>query len=234
MSRTLKYFSLALLLTLFLALVGSRAEAQNTVVDVELVLAVDSSGSVNFSEFDLQLRGIAAAFRSPEVKQAIREGPYHRIAVTLMEWASFDLQQISLNWMLINSDQAAEDFAEHVDRAPRMIETGATSISAAMIFGAGLFEGNGFTGTRQVIDISGDGFNNQGPTLEGPRDAIVEQGVIINALAIENQVIELGDYFEMHVIGGYGSFVERAEDYKDYVRAIKRKLLKEIRGQPLS
>ena len=208
----------------------ARAEA----VDLELVLAIDSSASVDYTEFNLQLEGLALAFRDPELAQAIADGPVGAIAVTMVEWSSAERQEVSIPWTRIVTSQDAAVFAEAIDRAPRRIQTGATSISAAILFGARQFVNNGFEGDRQVIDLSGDGYNNQGSALSLARIDVIDRGITVNALAIENQVLGLGDYFEKSLIGGFGAFVIRASDYTDYLGQIRRKLLREIRPPPMS
>ncbi|MCR9070473.1 MAG: DUF1194 domain-containing protein [Alphaproteobacteria bacterium] len=203
-------------------------------VDLELVLAVDSSASVDYTEFNLQLRGLALAFEDPELADAIAAGQIGAIAVTLIEWSSAGRQEVSIPWTVIRSAEDASAFAAEIDRAPRMVVTGATSLSASILFAASMFDTNSFDGTRQVIDLSGDGYNNQGTALSVARELVLERGITINALAIENQVPGLGDYFEDSLIGGFGAFLIRATDYEDYIGQIRRKLLREIQPAPIS
>ncbi|MEQ8587936.1 MAG: DUF1194 domain-containing protein [Thalassobaculaceae bacterium] len=217
-----------------LALLAPHRAAAVEPVDLELVLAVDSSASVDFSEFNLQLEGLALAFEDPDLADAIAAGPIGAIAVTLMEWSSAERQAVSIPWTVIRNGDDARAFAQEISRAPRMVVTGATSISASVLFAAGQFEVNAFEGTRQVIDLSGDGYNNQGAALSVVRELVLDRGITINALAIENQVPGLGDYFEDSLIGGFGAFVIRATDYRDYLGQIRRKLLREIRPAPIS
>ena len=156
---------LALVLVPVLAVAGWGTRARAEPVDLELVLAVDSSASVDYIEFNLQLEGLAYAFRDPDLVAAIGNGQYGAIAVTLMEWASSDRQQRVLPWTRIASAADAAAFADRIDRSPRQIQTGATSISSAIRVANRLFEANGFEGTRRTIDLSGDGYNNQGEAL---------------------------------------------------------------------
>lgn len=225
---------LALVLVPVLAVAGWGTRARAEPVDLELVLAVDSSASVDYIEFNLQLEGLAYAFRDPDLVAAIGNGQYGAIAVTLMEWASSDRQQRVLPWTRIASAADAAAFADRIDRSPRQIQTGATSISSAIRVANRLFEVNGFEGTRRTIDLSGDGYNNQGEALSDARAAVLASGTTINALAIENQVLGLGDYFEDQLIGGIGAFVIRADSYRDYLGKIRRKLLREIQAPPMS
>lgn len=219
---------------LFLLLAPSSVAQTEHPVDVELVLAIDSSASVDRFEFDLQLRGLALAFADPEVQAAIEGGAFQAIAVSLVEWSSVDRQALSIPWRLIDSPAAANAFAAEIADSPRIVETGATSISAAIAFTVPLFSGNGFAGQRQVIDISGDGFNNSGRTMREGRRIAEAAAVTVNGLAIQNQVLDLGGYFEEYVITGPGAFVITANDYRDYIKAIRRKLLREIRAGPIS
>lgn len=222
-------------LGLFLFCLGPSSVAQSEYpVDVELVLAIDSSASVDRNEFDLQLRGLALAFNDPDVQQAIKNGAFQAIAVTLVEWSSVDRQAVNIPWRLIDSSESAEAFAADIAASARMVDTGATSISAAIAYSVPLFAVNGFAGQRQVIDISGDGFNNSGRTMREGREIASASRVTVNGLAIQNQVLDLGGYFEEHVITGPGAFVITAEDYEDYIKAIRRKLLREIKAAPIS
>ena len=225
---------LALVIVPVFAVAGWGSCARAEPVDLELVLAVDSSASVDYIEFNLQLEGLAYAFRDPDLVAAIGNGQYGAIAVPLMEWASTDRQQRVLPWTRIASAADAAAFADRIDRSPRQIQTGATSISSAIQVANRLFEGNGFEGTRRTIDLSGDGYNNQGEALSDARAAVLASGTTINALAIENQVLGLGDYFEDQLIGGVGAFVIRADSYRDYLGKIRRKLLREIQAPPMS
>lgn len=223
----------ALLLAVPLAAGPPPARAAEP-VDLELVLAVDSSASVDYTEFNLQLQGLTLAFEDPELAEAIAAGPMGAIAVTLIEWSSAERQEISLPWTVLRSADDARAFAEEISRAPRRVVTGATSISSSILFAAGLFETNGFEGSRRVIDLSGDGYNNQGAALSVARQLVLDRAITINAVAIENQVNGLGDYFEDSLIGGFGAFVIRATDYEDYIGQIRRKLLREIMPAPIS
>lgn len=225
----------SLLLVIVLAFgLGWSTAPRAEPVDLELVLAVDSSASVDYIEFNLQLEGLAYAFRDPDLIAAIGNGRHGVIAVTLMEWASTGRNEIVLPWTRIAGAADAAAFADRIDRAPRQIQTGATSISSAIRFANSLFDGNGFEGTRRTIDVSGDGYNNQGEPLESARADVVASGTTINALAIENQVLGLGDYFEEQLIGGVGAFVIRADSYRDYLGKIRRKLLLELQPAPMS
>lgn len=211
-----------------------RAAQAAEPVDLELVLAVDSSASVDYTEFNLQLQGLTLAFEDPELASAIAAGPFGAIAVTLIEWSSAERQAVSIPWTVLRNAEDARAFAGAISAAPRLVITGATSLSSSILFAAGLFDAGAYEGTRRVIDLSGDGYNNQGTALSIARELVVERGITINAMAIENQVPGLGDYFEQSLIGGFGAFMIRATDYQDYIGQIRRKLLREIRPAPIS
>src|SRR5205823_13909589 len=135
-----------------------RAEDPHTTgipVDLQLILAVDSSGSINADEFRLQMEGLTAAFRSPAIIDAIRRGPVGAIAVTLVEWSSVDQQHQSIAWTLLCDGESMVTFAEQLANAPRFIPGGSTSLSDALTFAGRLFAKSGFTSERRVIDVSG-------------------------------------------------------------------------------
>lgn len=198
------------------------------------MLAVDSSASVDDGEFELQVRGMARAFRDRSVIQAIKSGPYRAIAVTVVEWASADFQVVDIPWMVIDSPASANRMAALLETMPRAIRTGATSISGALRFAASLFGNNGFDGVREVIDLSCDGRNNQGAEVQVVRDVVVDRGITINGLTILNEHPTLNYYFEQKIIGGTGAFVEISNDYQAYSEAFLRKLVKEVTNVPIS
>ena len=213
---------------LALAAMIGHANAQLIPVDMTLVLAVDSSGSVNADEFKLQMAGIAAAFRHPTVLQAIQRGPRGAIAVTLFEWSSVGQQHVSLPWTMVRDVESADLVAEAIESAPRFVVGGSTSISDALRYAGGLLAKSGFDTERRVIDVSGDGSNNNGPSPDGQRDELVAQGIVVNGLAILNDESNLREYFERSVIGGVGSFVMVADDYTSFANSILAKLITEI------
>ena len=165
---------LAALIAMTICLQPTKAAAaENVTVDLELVLAVDISLSMDEDEQRLQRDGYTAAFRNPEIIEAIKSGPNGRIAVTYVEWSGESYQRIVIPWTLIDGADTAIPFADKLAAAP--IETNyRTSISGALIFATGLFDGNGYEG-RKAIDVSGDGANNQGIAVEVARDAAVRQ-----------------------------------------------------------
>jgi hypothetical protein len=212
---------------------GVRAE---TFVDLELVIAVDVSRSVDEGEAHLQRQGYVTAFRDPEVHNAIRSGMLRRIAVSYVEWAGASHRKIISDWFVITDAESAEKFAQMLGQDVRSSAT-RTSISGAIDFGLAWFDGNGFEGTRRVIDISGDGPNNGGTLVTTARDKAIAAGVIVNGLPILDDgggfytsynIPDLDLYYRDCVIGGPGSFIEVAANFKDFARAIRRKLILEI------
>jgi hypothetical protein len=220
-----------------LALVGAvlaadiaRAEP----VAVELLLAVDASVSVNPNEFDLQVGGIARAFRSEEVLEAIRAVGADGIAVAVYHWGNVRQQRLAVDWMRVDDAASARALAARIAAAPRAFVGGATAIHSALDFAVPRFDENRFEGRRRVLDLSADGRNNRGVSPEAVRDRAVARGITINGLAILNDVPFLDDYFHRRVIGGAQAFVEVADDYDDFARAIRAKLVREITEQPAS
>ncbi len=205
-----------------------------TPVDLELVLAVDCSYSVDEVEFRLQMDGMALAFKSKQVFDAIQSGPYGSIAVTVVHWSKSDVQIQALPWTKLDSQDSILGFADQLLQLPRLSSAGGTSISGAIGFSHLLIESNNYTGARRVIDLSADGRNNSGWLLQDVRNNALYGGLTINGLTILNEVPTLHYYFRQKVIGGPGAFVVIANDYSKYPEAILRKLLQEIRQNPIS
>ncbi|WP_454915755.1 DUF1194 domain-containing protein [Xanthobacter sediminis] len=208
-----------------------------TPVDLELVLAVDISYSMDTEEQALQRDGYATAVTSPEFLDALRLGPQGRIAVAYVEWAGENEQQVVVSWRVIDGRESAQAFADAVKAAP-LRRVYRTSISGALLYSADQFDLNGFKGLRRVIDISGDGVNNQGPPVQVARDAVLSRGITVNGLplvmkrgaAAAIDVPELDVYYEDCVIGGPGAFVVPVEHVLEFERAIKTKLVLEVAG----
>jgi hypothetical protein len=207
-------------------------------VDVELVLAVDVSGSMDFEEQQVQRAGYMAAIVHPEVLTAIRTGIYGRIALTYVEWGGSGYQVTTIPWRTVEDDGSAGEFAAALAEAP-MARIRGTSISGALRYTSGLFDGNGYEGLRRVIDISGDGPNNMGMPVVPIRDEVLAQGIVINGLPVMLRpsggymgISNLDVYYEDCVIGGPGSFVISVNDPAQLAETIRRKLVLEIAGQP--
>jgi len=214
----------------------ARAETE---VDVELVIAVDVSRSMTPRELEIQRRGYAEALVSDEVVAAIRDGMLGRVALIYMEWAGIGSQRIIVDWTLVSDRASAESFAAELANAfdPALRRT---SISGAIDFASGLFDGNGFTGLRRVIDISGDGPNNQGRPVEAARDEALARGIIINGLplmtregmGVQWQLDDLDLYYRDCVIGGPSAFVIPVLQWEHFPQAVRRKLVLELVAAP--
>ncbi|HLT78249.1 MAG TPA: DUF1194 domain-containing protein [Ferrovibrio sp.] len=209
-------------------------------VDIELILAVDISGSIDPDEARLQRDGYARAIADPAVVKAIRSGVHGRIAVSYFEWADAMTQGSLVEWMLISDQASAEAVArrllEHPIRTARR-----TSISGAIQYAIPIFGSGEYRGVRRVLDISGDGPNNDGPRVDLVRDQALAAGIVINGLPIMNGRVntwgfpvleDLDLYYEGCVIGGPGSFVVVAESFDTFFEAVRRKLILEIASAP--
>lgn len=223
--------TIGLLACLAIGATGTPARAAGTPVDLELVIAVDVSGSMDREEFELQRQGYVAAIRHPEFISAVRSGAYGRIALAYVEWSGADRQTAIVPWRLIDGAEAASAFADTLAAQPLVIDRG-TSISAALIFATRLFDANSFDGDRRVIDISGDGPNNYGPAVTAARDYAVGAGVVINGLPIlirPSPVYPAMDrYYRDCVIGGPGAFIFPVRSQDEFAEAIRRKLVIEV------
>ena len=215
---------------LLVAGLGAPAAAQ-TQVDLQLVLAVDASGSVSHQRFELQKQGYVGAFRHPRVLQAILSGLNQSIAVTMVQWTGPALQVITAKWTLINDTVSIRAFADAIETAPRQLYGGGTSISGAIDTGVALVNDSPFKAARRIIDISGDGHNNRGRPVTRARDEAVAARIGINGLPILALDPTLDQYYEENVIGGPGAFVVAAKDYETFAEAILKKLITEIAGK---
>ena len=206
-------------------------------VDVELVLAVDVSLSMSPAELEIQRRGYAAALTHDNVLQAIADGAYGKIAVTYVEWAGTTWQRVIVPWTVIANRADAERVVAQLNARPPD-SARRTSISGALTFGSDLFVESGFQGTKRVIDVSGDGPNNQGAPVDITRDEVVKQGITINGLPLMTRggfsgafdVANLDRYYSDCVIGGPGAFMIPVNDWTQFPEAIRRKLVLELAG----
>ena len=204
-------------------------------VDLELVLAVDVSYSMDMDELAIQREGYAQAIISKEFLQALKTGPTGKIAITYFEWAASTDQKIIIPWRVIDGPETADAVANEIMKTP-IRRASRTSISGAIIFAMPLFDENPYHGLRRVIDISGDGPNNNGAPVIGARDAALEKGITINGLPImvkepsysTMDIDNLDLYYEDCVIGGPGSFVVTIKDREKFKEAIRTKLLLEV------
>ena len=210
------------------ALLAAHPGRAQTATSLQLVLAVDASGSVNMARFVLQRSGYAAAFRHAAVRSAIRGTATGAIAALMLQWTGPEMQVVTVDWTRIDSDAAADRFADAIDAAPRSLFGGGTSISGAIDFAADQFPRCPYPADRRVIDVSGDGQNNRGRTADAARDAAVQAGIVINGLPILALEPWLDAYYRDHVIGGPGAFLIAAASFEEFAQAIRRKLITEI------
>jgi hypothetical protein len=225
-----------LLALLFLCVnLAVESQAGDAVVDLKLALAVDASGSVDTDEYALQLSGIAAGFRDPNVRKAIRSGPAKAIAVNLVVWAEPQVPKDMSGWFIIASDGEAENFARIVEAFPRR-QTGATAIGEGIAAALRSIAASGISAPREVVDVSGDGRESVAREftvlVDQARAMALSRGVVVNGLAIENEVGDLADYYRENVQAGPGSFVMEAKTYQDFAEAMRLKLLREIEYHP--
>ena len=209
-------------------------------VDAELLLLVDVSRSMSPTELDLQRRGYAEALRSAPVAEVIGRGMIGQIALSYVEWAGTGTYRVVQDWTMIDGPDDLERVAQTLSdwRAGTLSRT---SISGALYYGADSLDGNTFQGLRRIIDISGDGPNNQGRPAPEARDAVLARGVTINGLPLMtreglggSRLADLDVYYERCVIGGPGAFVIAVRDWKDFAAAVTRKLVLELAGGPFN
>ncbi|MDF1607814.1 DUF1194 domain-containing protein [Hoeflea sp. YIM 152468] len=217
-------------------------------VDILLCLAADVSESVTPSEYDLQKRGHASALEAPEVVSLVMAGPHGKIAVLYIEWADQDQQFTGMDWQVVDGVSSARDVAARIRNSPSPPWIGRsvrnTSISEVVQFCLRRFRTAPATARRMVIDISSDGTNNVGRHIAEVRDLALSQGVVINALAIEDSrapfpdgthtrpIGGLVDYFRTNVVGGPGSFVHVAKGYASFGEMIRKKFILELARLP--
>jgi hypothetical protein len=221
---------------------GARAAGAPVPVDAAIVLAADVSRSIDDEEFALERRGYADAIQSQQLIDAISTGPHGAIALAYVEWAGDGEEKVVVDWAVIHNQADARAFVAALNAAPRSY-LGRTAIGAAIDFSFALFAESALETSRRVIDVSGDGTNNQGRPVTAARDAAVGAGAVINGLAIFNRkAASMGGYLAMHtnppgglahyyrenVIGGEGAFVVPIDDFRSFGEAMMRKLLNEI------
>lgn len=230
---SLRTLAVALAMTVHAS--ADKLPADRTHVDLAIVLAADVSASMTEEEVVLQRKGYAEALISPDVRAAIRRGYMGRIAVTYIEWSSEGAARVIVKWTIIDDSASIAEVAEtirtSVTAASRRGRGGRTSISYALSFSTALFDQLPWASARRVIDISGDGINNDGGPVGVARSAALDAGIAINGLPIGNDAIggeTISQYYAREVIGGYNAFVEPAASVGDFRIALERKLEREI------
>ncbi len=208
-------------LCVFSLLLPLSAQAQCTVA---LALTVDVSGSIDKEEYRLQMDGLAAALRDSTVVDALVSS---KVALMLVQWSGASRQQVSVGWQRMNEAKDVESFASAVETTPRAWAQFSTGIGNALQFTAAQF-GPVSDCEHKVIDVSGDGYSNEGSDPSEVAQALAQQGFQINGLAIEGDEFELTEYYRHKIIAGERAFVFTAQTYADYPRTIWRKLLSEL------
>ena len=228
-------------------LVGESTRAAPTAqqVDLALVIVTDVSYSVDENEAHFQRQGAVTAFRNSDVVKAIQSGSLGRIAVTYLDFSSYQASKVIVGWTLVHDKASADAFADILASKPRTLGV-QTSISSGLELAERLLETSPYTATKRVIDVSGDGPNNEGHLVDKVRDEIVAKGIVINGLPIMTPadqydvyyLPDLDKYYAGCVIGGPGAFIQVAHGFEDLARALRRKLILEIsdagpQGNPL-
>ena len=216
-------YMLTTLIWILLAIHPARAQP----VSIELVLAIDTSASVNDMEYRLQMRGIAAALESDELIEAI--GLHEKgVALALLQWSGGLLGTVTVDWTVISSPASIRALARRIATTPRANTGNYTAIGNAIRRATEMLETNSQTGDYRRIDVSGDGRNNSGEHPALAREAAVARGITVNGLAILDGDIALAAYYRSHVAGGSGSFVLSADRFDDFAKAMRRKLGREL------
>ena len=230
-SRTFKAV-LAAAVLIAVTSMSAPARAQERMA-LHLVLAFDASASVNDVEFDIQRTGTARALRHPSVRSAIAQAE-GGVAISIVQWSSVGLQALGLDWAILRTTGDVDAFADRVRAMPRELSGGGTMIHTGLAFAARQLDAAPGTARRRVIDLSGNGRSDDHDRMLEMRDRLVRDGVVINALAIEEHKDDLTSYFHRHLIGGPGAFVITADAFDDFRDAMRRKLYREIVGPVLS
>lgn len=215
---------------------GPKAAAQERPVDLELVLAVDASGSIDEEEARLQRAGWAEAITNPKVLGAIRSGGHGAIAVMYLEWAAVGCENVAVDWLRVSDAVSAQRFASAIMKAPRLDCWGGNAIGDAVDFATKSLLANRFQAKRKVIDVSGDGPNTLGQPVIQARERALALGITINGLVIKDPGRffyapgggTLADYYRRRITGGPGSFVMVAESRRNFRQAALAKLVREI------
>ncbi len=230
----MQFRALIIFLVIFAAAIAAGTSRQPalaqglTPVDLELVLAVDTSASVDGREYNLQMEGLARAFQDPAVIAAIKTTGSQGIVVTLLHWSSANQQQLVVPWTRLRNGIDALRFSAQIAQLGKRKFVGSTGIGGALLSAERAIRRNRFEGRRTSIDISGDGPNNSGVIPSIVRDQVVAAGVTINGLVILNESPFLDRYYRREVIGGPNSFVMTVKDYAHVVEGMRRKLIREI------
>ena len=211
----------------------ARAATAQEQMELHLVLAFDVSASINDVEFDLQRRGTANALRAPLVKTAV-ENAQGGVAISIVQWSSSTLQALGLDWVALHTSEDVDRYAKEVEVLPRRLPGGGTMIHSGLEFAAQMFDTAPGVARRRVIDLAGNGRTDDLEKMLETRDRLISEGVIINALAIEEHNDDLTRYYLRELVGGPGAFVVTADEFSDFTEAMQIKLYREISGAVVS
>ena len=204
------------------------SELSTVGVDLALVFAVDVSSSVDAGDYKLQMDGIAAALRKPLTLKYVQSGPEQKIAISVVQWSSIKKQVVSLEWQILADSASIENAARRIETQPRDWSPGGTGMAAAIIFCAGLLKAFPLPSRRKLIDVSGDGEDNEGGNVALARAAALANGITINGLPIIDGSKLIQAYYRDQIIGGPGAFIEPAANMLAFGAAMERKLLREL------
>ncbi|MEO9874181.1 MAG: DUF1194 domain-containing protein [Anderseniella sp.] len=231
-----QFFGALTAVLIVLANAAMHPAAASEDVDLELVLAVDASGSVDNAEYRLQLSGIAAALRDPAVLRAITAGRHRRIALNVLIWAEARRPKDETGWFILSSKAEVDRVAAMIAAMPRT-QVGGTGIGDGVAHAIRSIDENAIRSDRRIVDVSGDGRETPprqySTILSEARSMAIARNVTLNGLAILNEDKQLDDYYRAWLAVGEGNFVEVAQDYNDFARAMRRKLLREIDPDPV-
>ena len=199
-------------------------------VDLALVFAVDVSTSMDAGDYKLEMDGIAAALRNPLTVQYVQSGPNKKIAVSVVQWSTANSQVVTLDWQILTDAAGIEAAATRIETQKRQWEPGGTGIAAALVFCAGLLKAFPLPARRMLIDVSGDGQDNEGGNVALARAQTLANGITINGLPIIDGSELLQTYYHDQVIGGPGAFLEPATNIMAFESAMERKLLRELQN----
>ena len=196
--------------------------------DLALILAFDGSASVTFESFGLIASGTAAALRDPTVAQGLLGGMHGACGCALLLWSGPKNQDILVDWTRISSPAELEAFAAAVEDVPRLVPAGTTAIGAALLVCEQMLKIMPFSAERIIVDVAGDGRNNEGPAPQPVRDRLIDAGVTINGLCILHEEPDLVASYTRDVIGGPGAFALQCQNYGAFAGAMRQKLRQEI------
>ncbi|MDP3197762.1 DUF1194 domain-containing protein [Tabrizicola sp.] len=193
-----------------------------------LALAVDVSRSIDSQDYAIQTEGLALALQDKDVRAAIFR-PEGDVALAIYYWSGRGFQDLVQPWVVLDSPEALDAAIWKVRRTPRPKAPLATALGDALSYGLDLM-GDAPECDRRVIDVAGDGRNNDGISVARTYEREDFTGITVNGLAVGEHEADIVRYYQTEVIRGPGAFVELAPRQSDYPDALRRKLLRELQG----